>query len=121
MARADASDAAASTPRGIVHGPMQPRDHLHAPGEFPHCIGRMKLINLPLPINGRGTRCAWEGTSPPPWPLEGKDPLALDRSDGRLVLTLNGPARAFAGEAVERRLHSLASRLGCVAELILAA
>ena len=45
----------------------------------------------------------------------------LDRSDGRLVLTLNGPARAFAGEVVERRLQSLASRLGCVAELILAA
>lgn len=37
----------------------------------------------------------------------------------RLTLTLEGPARDFAGEAVERRLTGLAARLGCTGELIL--
>lgn len=37
----------------------------------------------------------------------------------RLVLTLNGPACDFAGEAVERRLQTLASRLGCPADVVL--
>jgi exopolyphosphatase/guanosine-5'-triphosphate,3'-diphosphate pyrophosphatase len=41
----------------------------------------------------------------------------LAREDGRLVLTLKGPGRAFAGEMVERRLQSLAQRLGCVPEI----
>ncbi len=39
---------------------------------------------------------------------------------GRLTLTLAAPARDFAGEAVERRLQTLASRLGLVGETILA-
>ena len=42
---------------------------------------------------------------------------ALAREDGRLVLTLKGPGRAFAGEAVERRLQALAQRLDCAAEI----
>ncbi len=37
---------------------------------------------------------------------------ALHRDAGALRLTLRGPARAFAGEAVERRLQALAQRLG---------
>lgn len=45
-------------------------------------------------------------------------PLAL--ADGRLTLTLAGEARDFAGEAVERRLQGLASRLGVQGETILA-
>jgi exopolyphosphatase/guanosine-5'-triphosphate,3'-diphosphate pyrophosphatase len=36
----------------------------------------------------------------------------------RIVLTLTGPARQFAGEAVERRLQSLAQRLDCAWEII---
>ena len=43
---------------------------------------------------------------------------ALARSGARLVLTLRGPARAFAGEAVEKRLQSLAQRLDCAAEIV---
>ena len=42
---------------------------------------------------------------------------ALVRDGGRLVLTLRGPGRAFAGEAVERRLQTLAGRLDCVGEV----
>ena len=38
---------------------------------------------------------------------------SIARSGDRLVLTLRGPAREFAGEAVERRLQMLAARLGC--------
>lgn len=38
----------------------------------------------------------------------------------RLLLTLEGAALAFAGEAVERRLQSLATRLGLEAEIIAA-
>ena len=41
----------------------------------------------------------------------------LERGPGRLTLALRGPARAFAGEAVERRLAALAARLGVEAEL----
>ncbi len=42
-------------------------------------------------------------------------------SDGdRLVLTLRGPAREFAGEAVERRLQTLAARLEVAGEIVLA-
>ena len=37
----------------------------------------------------------------------------------RCVLTLTGPAREFAGEAVERRLQTLAARLDCAAEIVL--
>jgi exopolyphosphatase/guanosine-5'-triphosphate,3'-diphosphate pyrophosphatase len=44
---------------------------------------------------------------------------ALARSGGRLVLALRGPGRAFAGEVVERRLQSLAERIGCKAEIVL--
>ncbi len=46
---------------------------------------------------------------------------AIARADGRLVLTLRGPARAFAGEAVERRLQTLAARLDCPCETLLEA
>ena len=42
---------------------------------------------------------------------------SLFREGDRLVLTLGGPARAFAGEAVERRLQTLADRMGCGAEI----
>ena len=42
---------------------------------------------------------------------------ALAREGGRLVLTLRGPAREFAGEAVERRLQTLAARLDCPGEM----
>jgi exopolyphosphatase/guanosine-5'-triphosphate,3'-diphosphate pyrophosphatase len=44
----------------------------------------------------------------------------LERAEGRLLLTLRGPARAFAGEAVDRRLQTLAARLGCDGEVVLA-
>ena len=44
---------------------------------------------------------------------------AIARPDGRLVLTLKGPAREFAGEIVERRLLTLAQRLDCAAEVAL--
>ncbi len=37
----------------------------------------------------------------------------ISRENGTLVLALRGPAREFAGEAVDRRLQSLASRLQC--------
>jgi len=37
--------------------------------------------------------------------------------DGALRLTLRGPAREFAGETVERRLQSLAAKLGAVPDL----
>lgn len=47
------------------------------------------------------------------------DHAGIARSDGRLVLTLRGPAREFAGEAVERRLQMLANRLDCPAETVL--
>jgi hypothetical protein len=43
----------------------------------------------------------------------------LARFDGKLVLTLCGPARECVGEAVERRLQSLASRIGAEAVLVL--
>ena len=45
-------------------------------------------------------------------------PLTI--ADGMLRLTLTGDARDFAGEAVERRLQALASRLGVEAETVLA-
>ena len=41
----------------------------------------------------------------------------IAREGGRLVLTLRGPAREFAGEAVERRLQTLAQRLDCPWEI----
>ncbi len=44
---------------------------------------------------------------------------ALVVEGGRLILTLTGPAREFAGEAVERRLQTLADRLGCPWELVI--
>ena len=43
----------------------------------------------------------------------------LVQADGRLVLTLAGEACGFAGEAVERRLQTLAARLGCSGEVVL--
>jgi exopolyphosphatase/guanosine-5'-triphosphate,3'-diphosphate pyrophosphatase len=57
--------------------------------------------------------------------LSGSSPGVLEhanvaRDDGRLVLTLRGPGREFAGETVERRLQSLATRLDCTGELVLA-
>jgi exopolyphosphatase / guanosine-5'-triphosphate,3'-diphosphate pyrophosphatase len=45
---------------------------------------------------------------------------ALQREGDTLVLSLAGPGREFAGEAVERRLQALAQRLGCGAEMRLA-
>ena len=45
----------------------------------------------------------------------------LERDRGRLVLRLKGPAREFAGEAVDRRLQTLAARLECEAEVVLEA
>jgi exopolyphosphatase/guanosine-5'-triphosphate,3'-diphosphate pyrophosphatase len=45
---------------------------------------------------------------------------SLIRADGRITLTLRGPARAFAGEVVERRLAALAMRLDCPGEIVLA-
>lgn len=44
----------------------------------------------------------------------------LTLADNRLVLALVGGAREFAGEAVDRRLQTLASRLGCGCEVVLA-
>ncbi|MFT3972394.1 MAG: Ppx/GppA family phosphatase [Amaricoccus sp.] len=44
---------------------------------------------------------------------------ALAMEDDRLVLTLTGEAWSFAGEAVERRLQTLAARLGCAAEVVM--
>ncbi len=44
----------------------------------------------------------------------------LVRDGDRLVLTLRQGAHAFAGEAVERRLASLAAKLGCTEETVLA-
>jgi hypothetical protein len=41
-------------------------------------------------------------------------------SDGRLTLTLQGTARGFAGDAVEKRLQALASRLDAAGEIALA-
>jgi exopolyphosphatase/guanosine-5'-triphosphate,3'-diphosphate pyrophosphatase len=54
--------------------------------------------------------------------LSGASPGVLDhasiaRDGDRLVLTLRGPGREFAGEAVERRLQSLATRLQCTAAM----
>jgi exopolyphosphatase/guanosine-5'-triphosphate,3'-diphosphate pyrophosphatase len=48
------------------------------------------------------------------------DHASLARSGGRVVLTLRGPAREFAGETVERRLQGLAERIDCKAEILLA-
>jgi hypothetical protein len=45
---------------------------------------------------------------------------ALAREAGHLVLTLRGPAREFAGEAVERRLQMLVARLECPWRIVLA-
>jgi exopolyphosphatase/guanosine-5'-triphosphate,3'-diphosphate pyrophosphatase len=58
--------------------------------------------------------------------LSGSVPGVLDHSsielvEGRLVLTLKGPAREFAGEAVERRLQTLAQRLDCAFDIVLEA
>lgn len=47
------------------------------------------------------------------------DHAALVRGEGRLMLRLRGPGRAFAGEAVERRLQALAERIGYTPELVL--
>jgi exopolyphosphatase/guanosine-5'-triphosphate,3'-diphosphate pyrophosphatase len=41
------------------------------------------------------------------------------RDGGRLVLVLRGAAREFAGEAVERRLQTLAQRMDCTWETVL--
>jgi exopolyphosphatase/guanosine-5'-triphosphate,3'-diphosphate pyrophosphatase len=46
------------------------------------------------------------------------DHAELRRGD-RLTLALHGPAREFMGEAVERRLQALASRLGLPGEVVL--
>ncbi len=43
----------------------------------------------------------------------------IAREGGRLVLTLRGPAREFAGEVVERRLQMLAARLDTPGEMVL--
>jgi exopolyphosphatase/guanosine-5'-triphosphate,3'-diphosphate pyrophosphatase len=48
------------------------------------------------------------------------DHATLVRDAGRIVLTLKGPAREFAGEAVERRLQMLAARLECPWRIVLA-
>ncbi len=45
---------------------------------------------------------------------------ALVRQGDRLELRLSGPAREFAGEAVERRLQTLAARLELASEVVLA-
>ena len=47
------------------------------------------------------------------------DHTSLVLQDGRLTLTLHGPAVEFAGEPVERRLQALADRIGCAWELVL--
>ena len=44
--------------------------------------------------------------------------IARDEA-GRLMLELRGPARDFAGEAVERRLQTLAQRMDCPWEIVL--
>jgi exopolyphosphatase / guanosine-5'-triphosphate,3'-diphosphate pyrophosphatase len=44
---------------------------------------------------------------------------ALARDGERLLLRLRGPAREFAGEVVDRRLQTLASRLNLVGETVL--
>ena len=46
---------------------------------------------------------------------------SIAREAGRLILVLRGPARAFAGEAVERRLQTLAQRMDCSWETVLQA
>jgi exopolyphosphatase/guanosine-5'-triphosphate,3'-diphosphate pyrophosphatase len=46
------------------------------------------------------------------------DHAAIGRERDRLVLTLRGPGRAFDGEAVARRLQTLAGRLDCVGEIV---
>ena len=56
--------------------------------------------------------------------LSGSSPGVLEHAklaleDGRVVLTLRGPAREFAGEAVERRLQTLADRLGRPWEMVI--
>ena len=43
------------------------------------------------------------------------------RDRGTLRLTLAGPAREFAGEAVDRRMQTLAARLDCAWEIVLEA
>ena len=43
---------------------------------------------------------------------------SIARDGGRLILVLRGPARAFAGEAVERRLQTLAQRMDCSWETV---
>ena len=42
----------------------------------------------------------------------------IARDGARLVLTLKGPAREFAGEAVDRRMQTLAQRLDCGWEIV---
>jgi exopolyphosphatase/guanosine-5'-triphosphate,3'-diphosphate pyrophosphatase len=44
---------------------------------------------------------------------------SLERGNGRLRLVLRGPARAFMGEAVEKRLQALAQKLSDKAEIVL--
>jgi len=48
------------------------------------------------------------------------DHAAIGRDDDGLSLTLTGPGKAFAGEAVERRLAMLGGRLGIAHRLVLA-
>lgn len=47
------------------------------------------------------------------------DHAGITRTSGTLVLSLRGPGREFAGEAVERRLQMLATRMDCPAEIAL--
>lgn len=49
------------------------------------------------------------------------DNTTLTLEDGRLLLTLTGEACGFAGEAVDRRLQTLATRLGCLSEVVMVA
>ncbi len=44
---------------------------------------------------------------------------ALERDEGKLRLILQGPAQAFLGEAVEKRLQALAQRLSATSEVVL--
>lgn len=44
---------------------------------------------------------------------------SIAREGGRLILVLRGPAREYAGEAVERRLQTLAQRMDCTWETVL--
>jgi exopolyphosphatase/guanosine-5'-triphosphate,3'-diphosphate pyrophosphatase len=58
--------------------------------------------------------------------LSGSSPGVLDHTElalenGRLLLTLKGAGREFAGEAVERRLQMLAARLDCPYAMVLEA